>query len=182
MQRDDCKNLVSQSKGNLDVAIQTDVFEKNDESCQKVTPEREDVQVQACVRQSEPIATQTDISPKCDFQVQANIQPENDSKAVQTIKEEITMPNIPNSSAQTPTKKRKLSTNHASSSSSTQRSGGKTGEVNNKRAINQEQIVSERPAKPAKRNTKPVQAKDVKERFIFIRQKMVTGSANFEGV
>ena len=69
MRRDDCKNLVSQSKGNLDVAIQTDAFERNENSCQRFSPEREDVQVQACVRQSEPIATQTDITPKCDFQV-----------------------------------------------------------------------------------------------------------------
>ena len=193
MQREDCKNRAIQS-----VAIQTDVFERNEGSCQTFSPEREDVQVQACVRQSEPIATQTDISPKCDFQVQANIQPDNDSKAVQTIKQEITMPNIPNSAAQTPAKKRKLSTNDASSAlqSTRHRSGDKSDEVNNDQALNLEPTMSEttkeeiampnsptqagtplvklprflkrrQVAMPAERKTKPVQAKDVKERFIF---------------
>ena len=110
MQRDDLKILAAQSKDRLDAAIQTDVLERSDESCQTDTAEGKDFQVQACIRQqSEPIAIQTDTSPKCDFQVQANIPRENHSIAVQTIKEEIAMPNLPSSTAQTPAKKRKMS-------------------------------------------------------------------------
>ena len=71
-----------------------------------------DIQVQAhSQEQSEPIATQTESTAKCDFQVQENIPLERNSIAVQTMKEEIRMPNIPNSVAQTPAKKRKLSSN-----------------------------------------------------------------------
>ena len=109
MQIDDCKNLLTQSKDHIDTTTQTDVFERNDKSCQTDTSNRNDFQVQAFRGQKEPVSTQTDISPKCDFQVQVNISPANDSKAVQTIKEEIDMPNIPSSTAQTPAKKRKLS-------------------------------------------------------------------------
>ena len=71
-----------------------------------------DFQVQVHIKeQSEPIATQTDSTALCDFQVQAIIPREYDSIAVQTIKEEIRMPNIPISVAQTPAKKRKMSSN-----------------------------------------------------------------------
>ena len=61
----------------VDVASQTDSSEKEDGSCQTENPERKDVQVQTNgPKQSEPIATQTENSPKCDFQSQANIQRE----------------------------------------------------------------------------------------------------------
>ena len=55
--------------------------------------------------------TQTDSSIKCDFQAQADIPRENESIAVQTIEEEIDMPNLPSSTKvyQTPAKKRKMS-------------------------------------------------------------------------
>ena len=90
----------------------TDVNEKKVGSCQPESPKRIDIQVQAYLQeQGEPIATQTDIPVQCDFQVQADIPLESVSIAVQTIKEEIRMPNIPNSVAQTPAKKRKLSSN-----------------------------------------------------------------------
>ena len=80
-------------------------------------PERKDFQVQINgQKQAEPIATQTDNSTKSDFQSQANIPPESVSIEVQTIKEEIAMPNIPNSAAQTPAKKRKLSSTSSASS------------------------------------------------------------------
>ena len=141
MQRDDLKILATQSKDRLDAAIQTDVLERSDESCQTDTPERKVFQAQACIRQqSEPIAIQTDTSPKCDFQVQANILPENDSIAVQTIKEEIAMPNIPSSNAQAPAKKRKLASIDAPPSlqSAPHCSGDKSGEVNNEQAIDVE--------------------------------------------
>ena len=99
---------VTPPKEALDAVNQTDAFERKDESCQTDNLARKDFQIQACLQQkSEPIATQTDISPKCDFQVQANIPRENHSIAVQTIKQEIAMPNLPSSTAETPTKKRK---------------------------------------------------------------------------
>ena len=109
-QRDDIQNLATPSKEALDAANQTDAIERKDESCQTDNLERKDFQAQASVKQqSESIAIQTDISPKCDFQVQANIPRENHSIAVQTIKQEIAMPNLPSSTAETPAKKRKLS-------------------------------------------------------------------------
>merc|ERR1711917_8917 len=80
-------------------------------------PERKDFQVQVSDRkQVKPIATQTDTSTKCDFQSQANIPRESVSIETQTIKKEIAMPNIPNSAAQIPAKKRKLSSTSAASS------------------------------------------------------------------
>ena len=80
-------------------------------------PERKDFQVQVSDRkQAEPIATQTDSSTKCDFQSQANITRESVSIALQTIKEEVAMPNIPNSAPQIPAKKRKLSSTSSASS------------------------------------------------------------------
>ena len=59
------------------------------------------------------MATQTESPEKCDSEVQANIQLESESipplVPAPTIKQEISMPNIPSSMAETPTKKRKLS-------------------------------------------------------------------------
>ena len=84
--------------------IQTEILERNEESCQTNSSERKDFQVQTCFRQQgEIIATQTDISPRC------NIERESDSISERTVKQEIAMPNIPNSVAQIPVKKRKLS-------------------------------------------------------------------------
>ena len=83
---------------------QTESLERKDESCQTDSPERKDFQVQACYRQQgETIATQTDSSLRCD------IERESDSMSAQTVKQDIAMPNIPNSVAQIPAKKRKLS-------------------------------------------------------------------------
>ena len=69
--------------------------------------------VQATVQQISTTykKTQTDSSIKCDFQAQADIPRENESIAVQTIEEEIDMPNLPSSTKvyQTPAKKRKMS-------------------------------------------------------------------------
>ena len=89
-------------------------MDKKDETCQTDSPERRDFQVQATVQQGQPISTQTDCSTKCDFEAQVNIPREGDAKAVQTIKEEIGMPNLPISVAQTPSKKRKMSAVSAS--------------------------------------------------------------------
>ena len=110
IRKNDSEKLAAPPKNIVDAVIQTDVIEKKVESCQTESPERMDFQVQVHMQeQSEPIATQTDSTVQCDFQVQANIPLESDSIAVQTIKEEIRMPNIPSSVAQTPAKKRKLS-------------------------------------------------------------------------
>ena len=102
----------------VDAALQTDSTDKKDESCQTGSPERRDCQVQATVQQGQPISTQTIKSTKCDFQAQADIPRESDSKAVQTLNEEIAMPNHPSSVAQTRAKKRKMSSVSTSCSSS----------------------------------------------------------------
>ena len=217
MQKDDFKNLANQSKDRLDAAIQTDVFERNDESCQTDIPNRKDFQVQAFRGQKEPLSTQTDILTKCDFQVQANIPPANDSKAVQTIKEEIAMPNIPSSIVQTPAKKRKLPSNirHQGEANAIQTDISpkcdfqvqanipladvskavqtmpklkleiaklddsyllsliptKNGQKPAGTPLSN-QVVKQRQAMPVQKNTRPAQAKDVKERFIFIHHEM----------
>ena len=102
-----------------DAALQTDSMDKEDESCQTGSPERRDFQVQATIQQGQPISTQIDNSIKCDFQAQAAIPRENESIAVQTIKEVIAMPNLPSSVAQTPAKKRRMSSVSTSGSTST---------------------------------------------------------------
>ena len=112
-------------KAIFDAAIQTISTDRSDGSCQTDNPERTDFQAQAHFeKQGEPIGTQTESSEKCDREVQANIQQESESLPplpvvppsssaqvvpAPTMKEEIAMPNIPSSSAQTPKKKRKLS-------------------------------------------------------------------------
>ena len=119
IQANNFQNFVSPTKTVLDAVIQTDAFQSIDESCQTDNLERKEVQA-SVKQQGEPIATQTDVSPKSDFQVQANIPRENHSIAVQTIKQEareIAMPNLPSSTAETPTKKRKLSSKSTPSSS-----------------------------------------------------------------
>ena len=94
-------------------------MERKEEFSQTDGPERKDFQVQATVQQGQPIFTQTDSSIKCDFQAQADISRENDSIAVQTIKEEIAMPNLTSSVAPSPAKKRKMSAVSTSGSTST---------------------------------------------------------------
>jgi len=94
----------------VDAAFTTDSMERKEESCQTDSPERKDFEVQVCFQQEvETMSTQTDSCANSDFQVQVNIPRESDSIAVQTIKEEIAMPNLPSSVAQTPAKKRKMS-------------------------------------------------------------------------
>ena len=89
---------------------QTDGLQSNDESCQTDGPERKDFQAQAYFQsRGETMATQTDSSAKCDFQVQTNIERENVSLPELIVKQEIVMPNIPNSVAGIAKKKRKLS-------------------------------------------------------------------------
>ena len=100
-------------KAILDAAIQTISTDRSDGSCQTDDPERNDFQAQAHFeKQGESIATQTESPEKCDSEVQANIRQESESLPplvpAPVIKQEIVMPNIPSSMAQTPAKKRKL--------------------------------------------------------------------------
>ena len=120
MPRYDSDKQAAPSKIVADAGYQTDGIERKEESCQTDGTKRQDFEVQVCSQQEvEAISTQTDSSIKCDFQVQANIPRESDSIAVQTIKEEIAMPNLPSSVAQTPAKKRKMSSVSTSGSIST---------------------------------------------------------------
>ena len=102
--------MVAPPKHLTDVATGTDIFQKKEESCQTESQIKKDFQ-SYFNQQGQPVATQTCNLSKCDFQAQANIQRESVSIALQTIKEEIAMPNLPNSVGQTQSKKRKLSTN-----------------------------------------------------------------------
>ena len=89
---------------------QTDGVQSNDESCQTDSPEGKDFQAQAYFQSlGETMATQTDSSAKCDFQVQTNIEQENVSLPELIVKQEIAMPNIPNSEVRIAKKKRRLS-------------------------------------------------------------------------
>ena len=65
------------------------------------------------------ITTQTETSEKQDFQVQTSFEQESDSVVIQTVKEEIAMPNIPNSVGQTQSKKRKLSSSPVTTTNTT---------------------------------------------------------------
>ena len=115
---------VAPTKAILDAAVQTTNKEISDGSCQTDDLERKDFQAQAHFeKQNESIATQTESTEKCDCEVQANIQQESESLPLlvpaPTIKQEFAMPNIPSSIAQTPAKKRKLSTILSSSAVAT---------------------------------------------------------------
>ena len=110
IQKNDFEKPAALPKDVVDSAMQTDGIGRIDGSYQTERSERKDFQVQVHLqKQVEPISTQTDSATLCDFQVQANIAGVTNSIATQTIKEEIRMPNIPSSVAQTPAKKRKLS-------------------------------------------------------------------------
>ena len=117
------KNIVATPKVMIDASLQTG-FERINGSSQTESHERRDFQAQVYLQeQGEPIPTQTESSEMCDFQVQTNIQ--QDSAPIPplepTIKQEIRMPNIPSSVAQTPAKKRKLSSVSTSSVTPTKR-------------------------------------------------------------
>ena len=151
----------------VDIASQTNSSEKQDGSCQTDSPERQDFQVQTNgPKQSEPIATQTENSPKCDFQSQANIQSEGISVAVSTIKEEVAMPNIPNSAASIPAKKRKLSSSSSARTTnqpSQSTSNGAGDQLNNVQAVD-EAISNSEVYKIYCRNEDPKEAiKQIKE-------------------
>ena len=119
MKRYDIIKQAVQQKDVVDAAFQKDSMKRKEQSCQLNCPERKDFQVQVCFqKECEVIWTQTESSIKCYFQVQADIARESDSIAVQTIKEEIAMPNLPSSVAQTPAKKRKMSSISTSCSTS----------------------------------------------------------------
>ena len=156
------------TKDVVDVASQTNSSKKEDGSCQTDSPGRQDFQVQTNgPKQAEPIATQTENSPKCDFQSQANIQREGSSVAVQTIKEEVAMPNIPNSAAPIQAKKRKLSSTLSAGSPiqpSQSISNGAGDQLNNMQVAVDEAILSSEIYKIYCRNEDPNEAiKKIKE-------------------
>ena len=72
--------------------------------------QRKDFQAQAYFQsRGDTMATQTDSSAKCDFQVQTHIEREDVSLPELIVKQEIAMPNIPDSVVPIAKKKRKLS-------------------------------------------------------------------------
>ena len=90
------------------VGTQTESSFRNDQSCQTAVLERKDFQTQATI-EKESMSIQTENSGGQEFQFLASLDLERTSVAIQTIKEDITMPNIPNSVGQTQSKKRKIS-------------------------------------------------------------------------
>ena len=80
-----------------------------DAESQTETPQSKDFQNQTN-SENQSITTQTDRPEINETEVQVNIQPEHEPiPPLRSIKEEIAMPNLPNSIGQTPAKKRKLS-------------------------------------------------------------------------
>ena len=132
-------------------------MERIDGSCQTKSPERKDFQTQVYLQeQSEPIPTQTESLAKCDFQVQTNIHQDSESipplVPAPTIKQEIRMPNIPSSVAQTPAKKRKLSSVSRSSAAPTKRASinesiptGSGDQLNNENVVVEQGVADSEP-------------------------------------
>ena len=101
----------------FDASIQTDCSIMCDQFCQTAN-HRKDFECQTNIQlEKKSITIQTNSLPKKDFQVQVNRQAL--PLPVQTMKEEISMPNIPNSGGQAHSKKRKLSSISRPSTSTT---------------------------------------------------------------
>ena len=103
----------------LDVSVQTDSnFNSNDQLCQTESYDRKDFQSQANIHlRKKTITTQTEVLAQQSDQIQANCQVSSGT-TVQAIKQEIAMPNIPNSS-QSQSKKRRISSMSSSTTTST---------------------------------------------------------------
>ena len=102
-----------------DAAVQTNSLSLNEKSCQTNSLTRKDFQSQAViVNPNKTITTQTENTRKQDFQVQVNIRQASKS-TVQAIKQEVGMPNMPNSVGQSQSKKRRISSISRSTSTST---------------------------------------------------------------
>ena len=97
----------------VDAALQTESFIGKEEYCQTDSPGRKDFQNQAgSLLENRSITTQTDPTGRQDDEVQRNDQQETEQiPLLQSIriKQEVAMPNLPNSVGQNQAKKRKLS-------------------------------------------------------------------------
>ena len=95
----------------VDAETQTDNLAKQEKFCQTESPKSKDFQNQTNIRiENQSITTQTDRAVSNEIELQVNIQREHEPiPPLRSIKEEIAMPNLPNSIGQTPAKKRKLS-------------------------------------------------------------------------
>ena len=92
-----------------DAAIQTDyIYSSNDQWCQTDSLERKNFQSQTSIKSSNQTTVTETNGEAEDLQLRFNIQLSNRSE-VQTIKQEIAMPNIPTSVGQTRSNKRKIS-------------------------------------------------------------------------
>ena len=100
-------------------AVQTSGLSLNEQSCQTNSLVRKDFQSQAAIQSvNKTITTQTENTRKQDFQIQVSIRPASESM-VQAIKQEVGMPNMPNSVGQSQSKKRRISSISRSTSTST---------------------------------------------------------------
>ena len=100
-------------------AVQTNSLSLNEQSCQTNSLVRKDFQSQAAIQSvNKTITTQTENTRKQDSQVQVNIRQASES-TVQAIKQEVGMPNMPNSVGQSQSKKRRISSISRSTSTST---------------------------------------------------------------
>ena len=108
-------------KGFADAAIQTEEILR-DEFCQTESPEKTNFQNQANIHiERQSITTQTDRNENNENEVQVQLESEQ-IPPLQSIKEEIAMPNTPNSTFQSQAKKRKISIESKSCATSTDES------------------------------------------------------------
>ena len=120
--KDDTQPMKSQksiSAKAVDAETQTDNFAQVGKFCQTESRQSKDFQNQTN-SENQSITTQTERPEINETEVQVNIQPEHEPiPSLRSIKEEIAMPNLPNSIGQTHAKKRKLSTASRSCATST---------------------------------------------------------------
>ena len=98
----------------VDKAMQTETLVRREEYCQTVSPGRKDFQNQVgLLLVNRSITTQTDTTGRQDDEVQVGNQQETEAIPLLQnirIKQEVAMPNLPNSVGQNQAKKRKMST------------------------------------------------------------------------
>ena len=112
--KDQTQSVNSQKSSSIrfvDAEIQTDNFGQVEKFFQTESPQSEDFQNHTNIHmENQSITTQTKRTENNEIEVQVNIQREHEPMPpLRTIKEEIAMPNLPNSIGQTQAKKRKLS-------------------------------------------------------------------------
>ena len=111
--------LTEQATEVSNAAVQTGNLSMNEQSSQTNSLDRKDFQSQAAiVKVNRTITTQTENTRKQNSQVQVNTRQVSES-TVQAIKQEVGMPNMPNSVGQSQSKKRRISSISRSISTST---------------------------------------------------------------